>query len=134
MLGGERIPITLSQEGNPRLISPKVADVLLNVGREAISNVLRHSQATSMTLRLHFQSRQICLAVEDNGIGFSPNAQNEGFGLQSMRRRCRAVGASLEIRSTPREGCTLTVAAPDRKPRFVAAWLLSCFSLGEVRR
>lgn len=128
MLGGERIPITLRREGTPRPISPKVADVLFNVGREAISNVLRHSQATSLNLDLHFYLRRIRLAVEDNGVGFSPEEQKDGFGLQSMRRRCRAVGASLDVRSSHGAGCTITVSAPARGSGVMAAWLRSCLS------
>lgn len=126
MLGGERIPIALHRDGSPRPISPKVADVLFNVGREAISNVLRHSQATSVSLYLHFFPRRIWLAVEDNGVGFSPDGQKDGFGLQSMRRRCRAIGASIEVQSSHGAGCTVTVNAPTRGPSVVAAWLHAC--------
>lgn len=120
MLGGERIPITLHREGSPRSISPKVADALFHVGREAISNVLQHSQATSMTLCLSFRLRQVSLTVEDNGIGFRTGSLNGGFGLQSMRRRCQAIGATLEVRSTPGAGCAVTINAPIRRRIFVA--------------
>lgn len=120
MLGGERIPITLRREGNPRSISPKIADALFHVGREAISNVLQHSQATSMTLCLSFRPRRVSLTVEDNGIGFRTGSLNGGFGLQSMRRRCQAVGATLEISSDPGSGCIVTIKAPIRKQIFAA--------------
>lgn len=120
MLGGERIPITLRREGNPRSISPKVADALFHVAREAISNVLQHSQATSMTLSLSFRPKQVSLTVEDNGIGFRTGALNGGFGLQSMRRRCQAIGATLEVRSSQGAGCIVTIKASIRRQIFAA--------------
>lgn len=119
MLGGDRIPITLRREGSPRSISPKVADALFHVGREAISNVLQHSQATSMTLSLGFRLRQVSLTVEDNGVGFQTGSSNRGFGLKSMRRRCQAIGATLEVRSTPGTGCAVTINAPIRRQILV---------------
>lgn len=122
MLGGERIPIALHREGSPRSISPTVADALFHVGLEAISNVLRHSQATSMTLCLHFRPKHVSLTVEDNGVGFEGDSSNGGFGLQSMRRRCRAVGAALEVRSQPGGGCVITINAPTRKDMFGRIW------------
>jgi signal transduction histidine kinase len=122
MLGGERIPITLRREGSPRSISPAVTNALFHVGREAISNVLRHSQATAMMLCLCFQPKHVSLTIEDNGAGFQAGTMNAGFGLQSMRRRCRAIGAELEVKSNPGAGCAVTVNAPTRRRIFGAKW------------
>lgn len=128
MLGGERIPITLRREGSPRSISPIVKDVLFHVGREAISNVLRHSAATEMTLRLRFQPKLISFAVEDNGVGFDVDSSRDGFGIQAMRRRCTMIGAVLTIRSVPGDGCTMAVDAPNRE-HTAAKWLRALFRL-----
>jgi signal transduction histidine kinase len=114
MLGGRRIPIALCRQGDLRRLSPTIADVLFQVGREAISNILRHSQATSISLGLRFQSKRVMLTIEDNGVGFDLNVRGGGFGFQSMRRRCLTIGADLSVRSGPGGGCTIAIDAPLR--------------------
>ncbi len=129
MLGGERIPITLQREGAQRPASPTVTDALFHIGREAISNVLRHSAATEMILRLQFQSKQLLLSVQDNGCGFDADEQEGGFGLQSMRRRCRAIGAEFQVRSSPGSGCTVSIRAPYKVPMAAAGKLRAFLGL-----
>ena len=127
MLGGGRIPIVLCREGNPLPLSPTVTDALFHVGREAISNVLRHAEATTMTLALSFQSKFVVLTIKDDGSGFDQDAQRDGFGLQSMRRRCEVIDAELMIQSSPGAGCTVSVHVPTRDGFAVTKWLRGLF-------
>jgi len=112
LLGGDKLPVELHREGTPRELSPKIADVLFQIGREAISNVLRHAHATSLQLSLRFHLGHVTLSVADNGVGMACDATHEGFGLQTMRRRCRAVGAELHVETVPGNGTTIRATAP----------------------
>ena len=47
--------------------------------------------------------------VEDDGVGFAPDAATAGFGLLGMQERASLVGASLEIESAPGQGTTILV-------------------------
>jgi signal transduction histidine kinase len=85
------------------------------VAQEAFSNVARHSQASSLTVRLVFDPQQVCLTVTDNGKGFDlAGVVHKGFGLQSMRERVLALGGQWSLGSSAESGTTVTAAVPAR--------------------
>lgn len=81
---------------------------------EALTNVLKHSQATVVHLQCRSDAEQIWLCIEDNGVGFNPDdiqLSGVSVGLNSMRQRIERLAGTLQIES--RRGCTkLTVRAP----------------------
>jgi two-component system sensor histidine kinase DesK len=81
--------------------------VLALVIREAVTNILRHSQATECGLRL-LQTDGVCtLEVADNGCGSN---DVEGEGIKGMRQRVEALGGNLQRSTFP--GTTLTITLP----------------------
>lgn len=85
--------------------------VLLRCAQEALSNVRKHSGASSASLDAWSGEGSIGLRVADDGSGFDPGAPSEGFGLSGMRRRLALVGGALEITSSP-AGTLLTATLP----------------------
>lgn len=87
------------------------ATALYRVAQEALTNVARHAQASTVTLRLRGGVEGMRLAITDDGIGFDPAAPREGrsFGLIGMRERLAALGGELEVTSSPGAG-TVVVA------------------------
>ncbi len=67
---------------------------------EALSNVLQHSQATTLAIEAEMDGSGICLRIVDNGRGFDA-ALPPRKGLLSMRERATAIGAALQISSQP---------------------------------
>lgn len=125
MLDGNALPMTLERRGTPRSMSMPVRDALFQIGREAITNVLRHSQATAMTLRLSYGARYVELEVIDNGVGFSYAQRASGFGLSTIRRRCERVAAELFVSSEPGQGAAIRVRAPYGLRLSVTDWMRS---------
>jgi signal transduction histidine kinase len=70
---------------------------------EALSNVLQHAQASTLTIHASQGPQGTLLRIMDDGCGFDA-AQAEQRGLRAMRERAQAIGATLELRSEP--GCT----------------------------
>jgi signal transduction histidine kinase len=64
---------------------------------EALQNVVRHARASSVTVRLSEEGRELLFVIEDDGQGFDLAKAVEGSGLQSMRDRMDVAGGSLEI-------------------------------------
>ncbi len=122
MLGGERLPVTLTRDGHVRELPPAVMDGLYKVGCESISNTLRHAHATALKLAIHYESKQVTLTIEDDGTGFAYSPAMEGFGLQGMRKRCIDIEAEFSIYSEPGKGCTVRVTAPCRWPGSASEW------------
>ena len=80
-------------------------------------NIARHAQATQVTLSLSQQNEEVCLAIQDNGIGIQSwqEANRPGsHGLTIMRERAEAFGGSLHVRSVPGQGTRIEASIPTR--------------------
>jgi signal transduction histidine kinase len=100
------IPIELQVECQHHLL-PDAEVALYRVVQEALANVMRHSAATHVAVRLHEEKDTVTLAVRDNGQGFDLTVDTAGFGLRSMRERMAALGGDLVVASS-REGSQIT--------------------------
>ncbi|GAB3249376.1 hypothetical protein GCM10027347_06430 [Larkinella harenae] len=93
---------------NPALdqapISMEVRRGLYLIGKEAINNLIKYSNATQATIRFDYDKGQIMVLIEDNGRGFTPEQQTTRTGQQSMQQRARALGGELTVQSAPDDG------------------------------
>jgi signal transduction histidine kinase len=102
----------------PRRLGMPLEMALYRVAQEALSNALRHSGATKISLSLALEDGTARLEVVDNGGGFDPGAvlrgqrSKEGWGLLGMRERLLAVGGNLQIDSAPGRGTAVRVTVP----------------------
>lgn len=92
-------------------LAGRAAD-LVQVAREALSNVGRHAAAATCRLSLRAEPGFAVLQVEDDGRGLVPGEGREGFGLHNLDERAAALGGSLEIDSVPGEGTSVTLRIP----------------------
>lgn len=116
------LAVICSIEGLPVELEPGVEDHLLRIGQEAVTNALRHANATELKIMLHFGADDVCIRVEDDGTGFDTERQRKGFGLTIMRERTQSLGARLEIASRPGGGGTkLEVHIPVKVPKQTEA-------------
>ncbi len=92
-------------------LSPRSNDIV-QLTREALSNVARHAQASNVRVRLGRRGPTAVLAIEDDGVGFNANGSSVGNGLRNMRDRAAGLGAALEISSAAGKGTKLRVAFP----------------------
>ena len=97
-----------------RRLPPEGAHELVQIAREGLSNVARHSGATRASLRLAADSAAATLVVEDDGRGFDPGErQGSGhFGLANLRDRAAALGGALSIESRSGGGTRIVVRVP----------------------
>ena len=92
---------------------PMALDVRRNIYllyREAVSNALRHANASTVIVSVGFESPVLTLEVVDDGDGFNPAVKSNGWGLESMRWRASALGSSLQIDSAPNAGTRLSIS------------------------
>src|SRR6266545_3762587 len=90
-------------------LTPAAADIL-QVTREALSNVGRHAEAASCRVSLYRSDDRLILEVDDDGKGFDPDTSRRGDGLTNLEARVRALGGTFSIESAPTKGTTITVA------------------------
>ena len=89
---------------------------LLHLAREALSNAARHAHADRVTVKLAGDDDEARLTIEDDGIGFDPDAEGDPGhqGLVNMRERAAAAGATLAVESARGSGTRIIVIVPNR--------------------
>jgi signal transduction histidine kinase len=92
-------------------LSNRSADIV-QLTREALSNVARHAMATKATVRLSRRGNLGELSIEDDGVGFIESQGSAGNGLRNMRERAAGLGATLEISSAGGKGTRLRLTFP----------------------
>jgi signal transduction histidine kinase len=109
------LPVTVSADGVDRLPQDVEAGVYFCV-LEALQNIAKYAEASSATVRLGTEDGHLAFEVADDGRGFDPATTPRGSGLQNMADRLEALGGSIEIRSAPGEGTTVTGRVPVQAP------------------
>lgn len=79
--------------------------------REALTNVIRHAQATEVVLSLSIEQNWLVVQVKDNGRGLQPAAKN-GNGLHNMRDRLQSIGGTFDFTTEPGSGTTIIFRVP----------------------
>ena len=92
-------------------LASRAAEVV-QLAREALSNVSRHGEATTCRVSLLRGAAGIVLEIDDDGRGFDVETTTQGMGLRNLRDRAESLGGKLEILSTPGEGTTVRATFP----------------------
>jgi PAS domain S-box-containing protein len=98
----------------PRKLDGALALAFFRVTQEALHNITKHSQATTVHVSLTGDGAYLVLVVRDDGIGFRTDLSNDqpGLGLVSMRERIHLLGGDFAIRSSPGAGTAINAKAP----------------------
>jgi signal transduction histidine kinase len=93
-------------------LTARAADIV-QLAREALSNVGRHAEAVTCRLSLYRRDGLATLEIDDDGHGFDKTlADGKGQGLRNLSDRARSLGGELSIESSPDEGTTVRVTIP----------------------
>jgi signal transduction histidine kinase len=116
IVSGHPLRFDFSVSGTPRHCSVRVAEQLLRIGREAVSNATRHAQAHEVRMQLAYEPETIVLRVSDDGHGFDAAqtvaARSQHYGLLSMRERAEDLGGAIHIASGSDRGTCVTASVP----------------------
>ncbi|QKJ85081.1 Sensor histidine protein kinase UhpB [Paramixta manurensis] len=86
--------------------------MLFRVCQEGLNNIVKHANASMVTLQGWQQNARLMLVINDDGCGLPPGSANQGFGLIGMRERVTALGGTLSISCT--HGTRVSVSLPLR--------------------
>jgi two-component system sensor histidine kinase UhpB len=109
--GQSRMRVHRELEGPVEEMSPEVELAIYRIAQEALTNAMRHSEASDVAVSLACASNHLVLSVRDNGRGL-PEQMSEGGGLMGMRERAMLIGADLEIKSAASAGVSVTLRLP----------------------
>ncbi|HEU5144805.1 MAG TPA: sensor histidine kinase [Dermatophilaceae bacterium] len=119
------IAATLHNEvGHEVTLSPRAEVHIIRVVQEALTNVRKHANASSVTVSIRATDTTTSFAIEDDGVGFDHAAMSssqDGYGLFTMRDRAALLGGTVDIDSAVGRGTQVTVTVPERPvpPRAV---------------
>lgn len=114
-----RLPLTTElacePDDFPRL-PPELESGAFFLLSEALTNVLKHADASTIAVSVRIDGGELALSVADDGRGFDPSAFGRRRGLAHLEDRARALGGSLRIDSAPGRGTTVVAAIPVPEP------------------
>jgi signal transduction histidine kinase len=105
------VPVTVQPDGVGRY-GQDVESAVYFCCLEALNNVAKYADASSVEIRLRQKDGELRFEVADNGVGFEPGATTRGTGLQGIADRLDALGGRFEIRTAPGKGTTLVGLVP----------------------
>ena len=109
-----RIDISIDDSAAAEL-TPDEATQLLHIGRESLTNAIRHAQAQKIALQLRRSHRGITFEIADDGGGFNVNsADGSGLGLRNISSRAREIRAAIQIITREGEGTRIVLDIPRR--------------------
>ncbi len=113
--------ITIVQEGSgmeietqlekmdSSIMSEQLKLTIYRILQEQMNNILKYAKASNVQLKIEQQADRIVMQIADDGIGFDVNQKTGGVGLMNIRTRASLVNGVVAIKSSPGNGCELTV-------------------------
>lgn len=95
----------------PHPLTAEIRHHLYLATKETLNNVLKHSQATEVWMRLRLRDSRLVMIIEDNGIGIDA-ANRPGYGLANVQARLRHIQGSVEVETGPGRGTCIRFLAP----------------------
>lgn len=118
MLGPRRIRYQLTLEDLPGRLPPSLEITAYRIVQEALTNVVRHSEAENVHVELRVADDELTVRVSDDGCGFDVGAvrrrsrTGNSLGVLNLSERAVLVGGQCEIVSTPGAGCVVLAWLP----------------------
>lgn len=105
------IPVTVDSDGVGRY-PPEVEAAVYFCVLEAMQNIAKYANASSVVVRLRRDKGDLAFSVTDDGAGFRKETTSYGMGLQNIADRLAALGGTFDVRSTPGKGTTVSGRIP----------------------
>ncbi len=96
-------------------LTETIEDHVFRIIQEALSNILRHANATEVRLDIATRAKELFIHIRDNGKGFDVNHRVEkkaSYGLKTMQERSEELGGTFVLRSDQDEGTHITIRIP----------------------
>lgn len=109
MTSGTQLQAEVFMEGESRVIPPDFEEGLLRIAQESLTNTIKYAQARRFRATLRFATDSVRLQLVDDGRGFDPHVEHDGFGLLGMRERAEQMAGDFVLRSEVGQGTEIVV-------------------------
>jgi signal transduction histidine kinase len=114
-----QVDVNISKRLEELVIHMELRRNIFLICKEALHNIVKHADATIVSLSIYIGNKQIVLEIKDNGRGFDPDSHRTGNGLRSMEHRVMASGGEFRVVTAPGRGSCIQVALPAPHPRYI---------------
>ncbi|MHC5822975.1 MAG: sensor histidine kinase, partial [Nostoc sp.] len=91
-------------------VSAAIINALYRIVQEALTNIYKYAQATTVTVEIEITSEIVRLSIVDNGCGFDRGSSiRTGLGVQGMQERIAVLGGTFILETEPGRGCRIGV-------------------------
>jgi signal transduction histidine kinase len=104
--------VKVEEDGELAPLDEATRITLFRSVNELLINVAKHAKTDRALVQLSQRNGAIMIAVEDDGIGFHPSSDTDGYGLFSVRERLHHLGGVLKAESTRGKGTRMVLIAP----------------------
>ena len=110
----QRNGIVVSLHGDTEELSFRepLSTAVYRMVQEALTNVARHAQASSVDVEMRIADNMLCVRIQDNGRGFQPDPDRKSFGVLGIRERAKTLGGSARIYSPEAGGTIVEIEVP----------------------
>jgi signal transduction histidine kinase len=114
----ETISTRLIVEGSIIRLEKQKELILFRIIQETFNNIIKHAEATELTVNIDYKSTEIELQITDNGKGVDLTPLNEanknsfGLGIRNMHSRAKLIGAEFNMTSTLSKGTCVRIVLP----------------------
>ncbi|MBI3915273.1 MAG: HAMP domain-containing protein [Chloroflexi bacterium] len=110
------IALRMAGDGLQTRLPTSIETALYRIVQEAITNIVRHANATMVDVRFACERDYVTLEISDNGRGFDPQtlqlSEGQGLGLRGMQERASNLGGEFHMQTAPGKGTLITVRVP----------------------
>ncbi len=108
------VTATIEEEGPPQPMAHQKKLILFRIVQESLQNILKHADASVVTVQLRHSSNEVEINIADNGKGFDTNAtiKSDSLGLQNITNRATLIGGKASIESGLGRGTVINLTIP----------------------
>lgn len=106
------IQVKMKVTGIPRSLTSSAETTLLRILQEALHNINKHALAKNVNITFSFMEDIFVMDIADDGVGFDPSKNSDGFGMKTMRERTEELSGTLTIESERGTGTAIAVSIP----------------------
>jgi len=116
-----RINVKISVPSKEKLgvINNQIKLALYRIIQEQVSNILKHAKAKNTSVVVEVSESYCTLIISDDGVGFNPQRNVKGIGLKNIESRSRLLGGTMDIITSPGNGCTIKICIPAKNAVYV---------------
>jgi signal transduction histidine kinase len=104
--------VKMNVTGAPHSLTASAETALLRISQEAMHNITKHARAKNVNITFSFMEDMLAMDIVDDGLGFDPSKNSNGFGMKTMRDRIEELGGELTIESERGRGTAIAVSLP----------------------